>query len=97
MSFFNDAAKRKEAEDVRAMVRLDETEEETADFLSGKTFVITGSLQHYENRDGLKAEIERAGGKVAGSVSAKTAYLINNDVQSTSGKNRGDRRCVRKR
>lgn len=88
VSFFNDAAKRKEAEDVRAMVRLDETEEETADFLSGKTFVITGSLQHYENRDGLKAEIERAGGKVAGSVSAKTAYLINNDVQSTSGKNK---------
>lgn len=88
VSHFDDELKRKEAEDVCAMVRLDETEEETADFLSGKTFVITGSLQHYENRDGLKAEIERAGGKVAGSVSAKTAYLINNDVQSTSGKNK---------
>ncbi len=86
--FFDDDTKRKEAEDVRAMVRLDETEEETADFLEGKTFVITGSLQHYENRDALKAEIQRAGGKVAGSVSAKTAYLINNDLQSTSGKNK---------
>ncbi|NBH61640.1 NAD-dependent DNA ligase LigA [Anaerotruncus sp. 80] len=88
VSYFDDEAKRKEAEDVRAMVRLDETEEETADFLEGKTFVITGSLQHYENRDALKAEIQRAGGKVAGSVSAKTAYLINNDLQSTSGKNK---------
>ncbi len=86
--YFDDDTKRKEAEDVRAMVRLDETEEETADFLEGKTFVITGSLQHYENRDALKAEIQRAGGKVAGSVSAKTAYLINNDLQSTSGKNK---------
>lgn len=88
VSYFDDDTKRKEAEDVRAMVRLDETEEETADFLEGKTFVITGSLQHYENRDALKAEIQRAGGKVAGSVSAKTAYLINNDLQSTSGKNK---------
>ncbi len=88
VSYFDDKSKRKEAEDVRAMVRLDETEEETADFLEGKTFVITGSLQHYENRDALKGEIERAGGKVAGSVSAKTAYLINNDLQSTSGKNK---------
>lgn len=88
VSYFDDDTKRKEAEDVRAMVRLDETEEETADFLEGKAFVITGSLQHYENRDALKAEIQRAGGKVAGSVSAKTAYLINNDLQSTSGKNK---------
>ncbi len=88
VSFFADEEKRKEAADVRSMVHLDETEEETADFLAGKTFVITGSLQHYENRDALKAEIERAGGKVAGSVSAKTAYLINNDLQSNSGKNK---------
>ena len=52
------------------------------------TFVITGSLEHYENRDALKAEIEKAGGKVAGSVSGKTSWLINNNVNSTSGKNR---------
>ena len=52
------------------------------------TFVITGSLNTYPNRDALKAEIEAEGGKVAGSVSAKTTYLINNDVNSNSGKNK---------
>ncbi|MCR5134205.1 MAG: NAD-dependent DNA ligase LigA [Clostridiales bacterium] len=63
---------------------------ETADVqdLAGLTFVITGSLNGYANRDELKNEIERRGGKVAGSVSAKTSYLINNDIQSTSGKNK---------
>ena len=56
--------------------------------LSGKTFVITGSLTHYKNRDELVSVIEQLGGKVSGSVSAKTSYLINNDVASTSGKNK---------
>ena len=55
--------------------------------LSGKTFVITGSLVHYKNRDELVGVIESLGAKVSGSVSAKTSYLINNDVSSTSGKN----------
>lgn len=58
------------------------------DNISGKTFVITGSLNGYENRDALKALIEKLGGKVAGSVSAKTNYLINNDVASNSSKNK---------
>ena len=52
------------------------------------TFVITGSLETYPNRDALKEEIEANGGKVAGSVSAKTSYLINNDLTSNSGKNK---------
>lgn len=56
--------------------------------LEGKTFVITGSLRFYKNRDELVAVIEMNGGKVSGSVSAKTNYLINNDVTSTSGKNK---------
>lgn len=56
--------------------------------LSSKTFVITGSLTHYKNRDELVSVIEQLGGKVSGSVSAKTSYLINNDVASTSGKNK---------
>jgi len=56
--------------------------------LVGKTFVITGSLEHFENRDAAKAEIELHGGKVSGSVSAKTSYLVNNDIESTSGKNK---------
>ena len=54
----------------------------------GKTFVITGSVNHYKNRDELKEEIESRGAKVTGSVTSKTDYLINNDVNSTSGKNK---------
>ena len=56
--------------------------------LSGLTFVITGSLEHYGNRNELKEEIENRGGKVAGSVSAKTTALINNDAASNSSKNK---------
>ena len=56
--------------------------------LKGKIFVITGSLNHYTNRDELVAVIEEKGGKASGSVSAKTSFLINNDVTSTSGKNK---------
>lgn len=55
--------------------------------LSEKIFVITGSLIHYKNRDELVSVIESMGGKVSGSVSAKTSYLINNDSQSSSSKN----------
>lgn len=88
VSYFANPEKKKLADDVLSMVRLDETEEAGDDFLAGIAFVITGSLKHYDNRDALKAEIERAGGKVAGSVSAKTGYLINNDVTSASGKNK---------
>lgn len=58
------------------------------DNISGKTFVITGSLNGYENRDAMKALIEKLGGKVSGAVSAKTDYLINNDVTSNSSKNK---------
>ena len=56
--------------------------------LSGKVFCITGSLNHFANRDEAKEKIEAAGGKVSGSVSAKTTYLVNNDTESTSGKNK---------
>lgn len=56
--------------------------------LAGKSFCITGSLNHYANRDELKAIIEDMGGKVTGSVTSKTECLINNDITSTSGKNK---------
>lgn len=56
--------------------------------LSSLTFVITGSLEHYKNRDELVEVITSLGGKVSGSISAKTSYLINNDINSTSGKNK---------
>lgn len=55
--------------------------------LSGLTFVITGSLNHFTNRDALVDKITSLGGKVSGSVSAKTSYLINNDINSSTGKN----------
>lgn len=55
--------------------------------LTGKNFVITGSLNHYKNRDELVEVINSCGGKVSGSVSAKTDYLINNDKESKSSKN----------
>ena len=57
------------------------------DKCKGLTFVITGDVHHYKNRNELKAYIESQGGKVTGSVSKSTSYLINNDVASTSGKN----------
>ena len=56
--------------------------------LSGKIFVITGSLNHYKNRDELVSVIESMGGKVSGSVSAKSSFLINNDTESSSSKNK---------
>lgn len=61
--------------------------EEEAVF-AGKTFVITGSLEHFSNRKALQELIEAKGGKAAGSVSAKTSYLINNDTTSNSSKNK---------
>lgn len=56
--------------------------------LSSKVFVITGSLNHYKNRDELVDLITSMGGKVSGSVSTKTSYLLNNDINSTSSKNK---------
>ena len=54
----------------------------------GLTFVITGDVHYYKNRDEFKAYVEASGGKVTGSVTSKTNYLVNNDVDSTSSKNR---------
>lgn len=61
---------------------------ETNNSLAGMTFVITGSLNHFENRDALKKELEAHGAKVSGSVSAKTNFLVNNGIDSTSSKNK---------
>ena len=60
----------------------------SGDLCAGLTFVITGDVHHYKNRNELKAYIESQGGKVASAVSGSTSYLINNDVTSTSGKNK---------
>ena len=62
--------------------------QETRQNLAGMSFVITGSLTRFENRNAMKEEIERRGGKVTGSVTGKTVCLINNDVSSQSSKNK---------
>ena len=62
--------------------------DESAQTLAGKVFVVTGSLEHYASRNELKEIIEQKGGKVTGSVTSKTDCLINNDIASTSSKNK---------
>ena len=70
-------------------VELEEEEvTEDSQKFAGVNFVITGSVEHFANRAEVKAEIEKRGGKVTGSVTSKTNYLINNDVNSTSSKNK---------
>ena len=72
-----------------AELEFEEPEENMAEqTLTGKTFVITGSLKHFDNRNQLKEKIESLGGKVTESVTGKTDYLVNNDITSTSGKNK---------
>ncbi len=66
----------------------DEGETQLEQVLEGKTFVITGSLKHFGNREELKTRIEQIGGKVTGTVTNKTSYLINNDNTSQSSKNK---------
>ena len=88
VAFFADEGHRAELDSLLPELTLVKEESSLPQDLAGKTFVITGSLETYPNRDALKKEIEDRGGKVAGSVSAKTSYLINNDITSTSGKNK---------
>lgn len=68
-------------------IQIEQAEEAEAVF-QGMIFVITGSVEHFSNRKELQAVIESKGGKVTGSVTAKTSYLINNEVTSNSSKNR---------
>lgn len=88
VSYFADEGNRKTVAELLGVLTLDESFEAAGDSLEGMTFVITGSLEHYKNRKDLKAEIEAEGGRVAGSVSANTNYLITNDPGSGSSKNR---------
>jgi DNA ligase (NAD+) len=64
-----------------------ETVNTNGNSIVGMTFVITGSVNHFKNRNELQEKIEQLGGKVAGSVSVKTSVLINNDSESSSSKN----------
>ena len=67
---------------------MTKTEQAKASDITGKVFVITGSVTKFTNRNEMKAFIEGRGGKVTGSVTSKTNYLINNDVTSSSSKNK---------
>lgn len=88
-SFFDDEKKLASAKELLSELKIAKTEEdEEEQIFLGKTFVITGSVEHFNNRGEVKELIEKKGGKVAGSVSGKTDYLINNDLASTSGKNK---------
>jgi DNA ligase (NAD+) len=87
-AYFADPENKAVLEELLTLLDIDESFEAAGTSLEGKTFVITGSLEHYANRKDLKAEIEAEGGKVAGSVSAKTDYLITNNPDSGSSKNR---------
>ena len=76
---------------ILSLKRLLTKEEKTQD-LEGKTFVVTGKLKTFKNRDELSAAIAARGGKVVGSISGKTDYLINNDTTSGSAKNQSAKR-----
>ena len=87
-AYFKDDEKREEVRKLLDEIEFVIEENTNEQDLEGMTFVITGSLETYPNRDALKKEIEDRGGKVAGSVSAKTTCLINNDITSNSSKNK---------
>ncbi len=86
--FFKSEKNIENVESLRKILKFEKEESGSGDKLSGKVCVITGSLQHFSNRNELKELIEKNGGKVSGSVSSKTNYLINNDTASNSSKNK---------
>jgi DNA ligase (NAD+) len=88
-SWFADDKNNARVDALLAEVKFDDAEQPpSGNLLDGQIFVITGSLERYANRDELKTVIENQGGKVTGSVSEKTNYLINNDALSGSSKNK---------
>ncbi len=89
VDYFADSDHVKRLRDLLKEVRIPEEEgEKSPQIFEGKNFVITGSLEHFANRGQVKELIESLGGKVTGSVTSKTNYLINNDVTSASSKNK---------
>lgn len=86
--FFADPQRMQIVNELLAEITFEKEENDSEQTLEGKTFVITGSVEQFANRNELKEYIERLGGKVTGSVSKNTDYLINNDVTSNSSKNK---------
>ncbi|MDD6798748.1 MAG: NAD-dependent DNA ligase LigA [Clostridia bacterium] len=89
VSYFEDEKHREDFKELLEELNLEKADlSQESSELSGKTFVITGALAHFENRNALKELIENMGGKVTGSVTGNTSYLINNDSTSGSSKNK---------
>ena len=88
VEYFADAGRRERFYRLLKELHLKKEEVREEQTLAGRTFVITGTLERFANRSELKAFIEERGGKVTGSVTGKTDYLINNDLTSNSGKNK---------
>ena len=87
--YFADAANASAVDELLAELTIERPQaNQQAKTFIGKTFVITGSVEHFANRSELKSYIEERGGKVTGSVTKKTDYLINNDTTSASSKNK---------
>lgn len=86
--YFKNEKNQRKLEHLLTYLTFEEMKIETGNPLSGKQFVITGSVNQFENRSAMKEFIENRGGKVTGSVSKKTDYLINNDTESSSSKNK---------
>ena len=86
--YFADEDNMKRLEHLLSHLTFEEVKTESTQSLEGKQFVITGSVEHFANRSQLKEYIEERGGKVTGSVTSKTDYLINNDTTSSSSKNK---------
>ena len=89
VGWFHDEDNTKVLSDLLSLIKVRQQQQQrSGNQCEGFTFVITGDVHHFKNRNELKAYIEARGGKVAGSVSGSTSFLINNDVTSTSGKNK---------
>ena len=88
VDFFKDSKNIENVKSLREVLIFEAEESAGSDSFAGKVFVITGSLEHFTNRNELKELIEKNGGKVSGSVSSKTNFLINNDTTSNSSKNK---------
>ena len=89
IAYFASEKNAKLVDDLLAELTIEKVSENTeAAVFAGMTFVITGTVEHFANRKELQAAIEARGGKATGSVTAKTTYLINNDVTSNSSKNK---------
>ncbi len=86
--YFKNEKNQRKLEHLLTYLTFEKMKIETENPLSGKQFVITGSVNQFENRSAMKEFIEKRGGKVTGSVSKKTDYLINNDTESSSSKNK---------